>query len=131
MASRAIVDLHPNLRPLALKFLDECHANGYEVLITCTYRSAEEQNRLYAQGRTTSGNIVTKLKGGQSKHNATLDGVPASKAFDFVPIENGKLAWSNVQMFKRLGEIGKALGLVWGGDWKSFKDYPHFELNEK
>ena len=26
-----------------------------------------------------------------------------------------------------VGQIGKGLGLVWGGDWAAFPDTPHFE----
>jgi peptidoglycan L-alanyl-D-glutamate endopeptidase CwlK len=27
-----------------------------------------------------------------------------------------------------VGKIGKDLGLEWGGDWKTMKDLPHFQL---
>ena len=37
-----------------------------------TYRSFDEQNHLYAQGRTKPGKIVTYAKGGQSYHNFGL-----------------------------------------------------------
>ena len=45
--------------------------------ITHTYRSIQEQNELYAIGRTIKGNKVTNAKGGQSYHNYGL-------AFDIV-----------------------------------------------
>ena len=32
------------------------------------------------------------------------------------------------KMFKRVGELGKSLGLEWGGSWKSPVDKPHFQL---
>jgi peptidoglycan L-alanyl-D-glutamate endopeptidase CwlK len=128
MASRDLNDLHPTLKALAIKFLDECKARGYDILVTCTYRSTEEQNKLYEQGRSNPGKIVTYVKGGKSKHNATIGGLPASRAFDIVPMENGKPNWSNLEAFRRIGEIGKSIGLVWGGDWTKFKDMPHFEL---
>lgn len=30
-------------------------------------------------------------------------------------------------LWKRMGAIGRQQGLVWGGDWTRFKDFPHFE----
>ncbi|WP_369085160.1 M15 family metallopeptidase [Streptobacillus moniliformis] len=30
-------------------------------------------------------------------------------------------------VFKKYA-IDRGLNVSWGGDWKSFKDYPHFEL---
>ena len=82
---------------------------GIKFSLSCAKRSDEEQARLYAQGRTTPGEIVTWVK--HSKHQ---DG----KAFDVTaPIED----------LKRLGKIGKRIGLIYGGDWTQ-KDYGHFEI---
>ena len=30
--------------------------------------------------------------------------------------------------WQRVAAIGKELGFKWGGDWSSFKDYPHLEM---
>jgi peptidoglycan L-alanyl-D-glutamate endopeptidase CwlK len=129
MASRRIEDLHPILRPLAVQFIADCVAEGIRVIITCTYRSPEEQDELYAQGRTKPGRKVTNAKAGQSEHNTQLNGTPAARAFDIaIKDSTGKLNWdAHHRHWKRAGEIGKALGLVWGGDWK-IRDLPHFEL---
>jgi peptidoglycan L-alanyl-D-glutamate endopeptidase CwlK len=129
MASRKIEDLHPDLQAIARAFLSKALNDGIEVLITCTYRSSAEQDELYAQGRTKPGLKVTNVKGGGSKHNFTINGKPASKAFDVVPMVNGKLIWdAKHPSWQKLGKIGKDLGLTWGGSWVSFKDYPHFEI---
>jgi hypothetical protein len=89
------------------------------IRITEGFRSIERQNELYAQGRTTPGNIVTNAKGGESFHNYGI-------AFDIVFIETGynppAVDWDIV------GFLGKRLGFEWGGDWKSFVDKPHFEM---
>lgn len=132
MASRKITDLHPNLQPLCQKFLDLCHAENIDAFITCTYRSDTEQNADYAKGRTAPGKIVTNARAGQSKHNFTIDGKPASKAFDFAILEIGGVNWNpQSKPWKRAIEIGESLGLTSGSRWKSLKDYPHFELTEK
>lgn len=132
MASRKLDDLHPLLKPLATQFLSECQKQGIDVLITCTYRSPEEQTQLYAQGRTKPGKIVTNAKAGQSKHNFQVGVFPASKAFDTVPMRSGKPVWAaSDPLWKSLGEIGRTIGLEWAGDWKTFREYPHFQLVEK
>jgi len=101
-----------------------------------TLRTFAEQDALYAQGRTrlfdANGNrlgVVTKAKGGQSIHNFGL-------ALDIVLIKDNKTAsWEDNVDFDKDGkadwmevvDILKANGWSWGGDWKSFKDKPHFE----
>jgi peptidoglycan L-alanyl-D-glutamate endopeptidase CwlK len=44
-------------------------------------------------------------------------------------MENGKPDWSVTNpKWTKAGEIGKSVGLVWGGSWAKAKDYPHFEM---
>lgn len=129
MASRKISDLHPDLQPIAGKFMEACQRAGVDILITCTYRSGAEQDALYEQGRTKPGAKVTNARAGQSKHNFELHGKPAAKAFDVVPLVNGKPQWSAQHpAWAAAGKVGKALGLEWAGEWKRFKEYPHFQL---
>jgi peptidoglycan L-alanyl-D-glutamate endopeptidase CwlK len=132
MASRKLSDLHPELFPIAEKFLDNCHTAGIDILVTCTHRSYKEQDELYAISRTIPGKKVTNAKAGQSKHNFMLNGKPASKAFDVVPLVNGKAVWdASNPIWQKIGVIGESLGLSWAGRWKSsMREYPHFELKE-
>lgn len=113
--------LKPKVKKSAEMLIEECKKSNYQITIVQTLRTIEEQNALYAQGRTKPGNIVTYAKGGESFHNFGV-------AFDFCPVVNGKLDWNNLDLFKKVGSIGKSLGLEWGGDWSSPKtDLPHFE----
>ncbi len=129
MASRDTKDLDPRLQPLAERFIEDCKAAGIDVILTCTWRSNQEQDALYAQGRTAPGKIVTNARAGQSKHNATRGGQPCSQAFDMAPVVNGKIDWGTSNpAWKQCGAIGKALGLEWAGDWTSFREFPHFQL---
>ena len=131
MASRKLSDLAPDVRILAQMFLDSADDEGIDVLVTCTYRSGIEQAALYAQGRTAKGKIVTNAKPGESLHNAMLNGNPAARAFDVVPMVMGKPMWdAEHPHWQTLGRIGKDCGLEWAGDWKRFKEYPHFQLKE-
>lgn len=130
MASRKLSDLHPKLQAIVPLFLKKCLEQDIDLLVTCTFRSEVEQNDLYNQGRTTPGHIVTNAKAGQSKHNFMIEGRPASKAIDVVPMLNGKCIWDNSDpRWKKAGAIGKSLGLDWAGDWESFKEYPHFQID--
>lgn len=130
MASRSITDLDPRLQPLARRFIERARAEGLDPLITCTYRSDDEQERLYAQGRTTAGPIVTNARAGQSAHNARSSaGQPASRAFDVVPLVDGKPMWDAAHPhWQKLGRIGTELGLEWAGNWRRFREFPHFQL---
>ncbi len=131
MASRLLTDLHPKFEPLVNGFLNDCVAAGITILVTCTYRSGEEQNELYAQGRTKPGRIITNARSGQSKHNYTVDGKPAALAVDIVPMVAGKPVWGtqgeDLALWQQVGKIGEARGMGWAGNWKSFKEFPHFE----
>ena len=130
MTSRRIEDLHPDLQPICREFLKRAEDAGIDVLITCTYRSNEEQDQLYAQGRTAPGPVVTRARGGQSAHNFTINGKPAAKAFDIVPMSAGKPMWGiGYPAWQILGKIGMDLGLNWyGAPGSKFIEFPHFQL---
>lgn len=119
--SRKIEDLHPKVAKMCQEFIKKCDEQGIDILITSTYRDAESQNALYAQGRTKPGNIVTKAKAGQSFHNWRV-------AFDFVPLLHGKPAWNNTALFTRCGELGESVGLEWAGRWTKFREMPHLQF---
>lgn len=131
MPSRNIKDLHPDLQPLCREFLRRCQSANLDILITCTWRSGAEQDRLYAQGRTAPGAIVTRARAGQSAHNATLNGQPAARAFDIVPLVDGKPVWdASHPAWQQAGQIGMELGLKWyGAPGAAFREMPHFELD--
>jgi hypothetical protein len=114
-------ELQPHVAKAAWKCVQQAEKEGIEVLITQGLRTYAEQDALYAQGRTKPGKIVTNARGGYSYHNFGL-------AFDIVLIENGNAVWTVNSKWKRFAAICKANGFAWGGDWTSFKDYPHFEM---
>ncbi len=122
--SRELTALHPLVATRARKFLSEVERAGITVLVTCTLRTLEEQAALYAQGRTVPGRIVTNAKPGDSWHNW-------GRAFDIVPLRNGKPVWgttgADLDLWHRLGDIGEACGLEWAGRWRTFREFPHFQ----
>lgn len=129
MASRNLNDLRKDVRDMAELHIKLCADEGIDLLVYCTYRSDAEQAAEYAKGRTAPGKVVTNAKPGQSKHNHTENGTPASLAYDCVPVVNGKAQWNNSKLISRVGELGEKAGLVWAGRWKTFKEYVHFEVS--
>ena len=102
-----------------------------KVKVTSGYRSHEEQAKLYAKGRTAPGPKVTNARAGHSMHNYGL-------AFDICLELDGKIiSWDVDKDFDEdrradwmeVVDVFKALGFKWGGDWKTFKDMPHFEMD--
>ncbi len=120
---RDITKCHPRLQILAAKLIEDCRKNGLIVKLGECYRTVDEQNRLYAIGRTEPGSIVTYAKGTDysSMHQWGV-------AFDIIR-NDGKGPYNNSDgWFGKVGKIGKALGLEWGGDWTKPVDLPHFQL---
>ena len=126
ISSRRLNALHPVVRARADAFLLLCAQRGLGVMVTQGIRSWEEQDALYAKGRTVPPvgpqHRVTKAKGGQSYHNFGL-------AFDIVVLDAvGKADWDvSHPGWAYAGVLGKSVGLDWGGDWTGFKDWPHFQ----
>lgn len=114
--------LNAELSPRVGKLIDMYRDRGVDLRVVSGHRDIEEQRRLYAQGRTKPGKIVTWIKPENSRH-------VHGDAVDVVPFENGKPNWQAPESFwQQLGKDGVALGLEWGGNWKKTKDRPHFQL---
>lgn len=128
---RDINALYPPLQEKVHKLVDLCKENGIIIAIGECLRTKAEQDALYAQGRTKPGSIVTNCKGStySSMHQWGV-------AFDFylkMDVDgDGQVsddAFNNAtRLFNKVGELGKSIGLEWGGNWKSPVDMPHFQL---
>jgi peptidoglycan L-alanyl-D-glutamate endopeptidase CwlK len=123
-ASQPIIDrLDPSIQSKAKEVLIRANNIGIPLVITQGLRTSLEQQKLYDQGRTTPGPIVTKAKPGISWHNYGL-------AFDVAVLKDGKATWPNDNfLWNRIGMVGKTVGLQWGGDFTTIKDLPHFEFH--
>lgn len=111
--------LQPDFRAKLDLFEKRLAENGIKVRLVCGYRSFEEQNSLYALGRTKPGRKVTNARGGYSWHNFGL-------AADYVFVVNGQITWEGP--WNVFGRIARECGLEWGGDWKRFPDRPHVQF---
>ena len=123
---KRIEQSHPKIRKQLLDQYKEANnllGKNVRLRFAYVYRSIEEQNKLYNQKPK-----VTNAKGGQSIHNYGL-------AFDIVLLydkdNNGTFesaSWELNKDWKTVTDYFKSKGYSWGGDWTSFKDYPHFEV---
>ena len=121
--SENINELHPRLEKKVLELHELCKQNGLQIGIGECIRTVEKQDALYAQGRTTPGNIVTNARGSSysSQHQWGI-------AFDFYRNDGTGSYNESGSFFETVGSLAKSIGLGWGGDWKSIKDRPHLYL---
>lgn len=117
---RLIDTLTPDTREKVVQLLSEAKERyGYDLKVVSARRSCEEQAKLYAQGRTAPGKVVTNARGCMSWH--TL-----GRAVDIAFVSPNPTAqdWDN------LGEIGESLGFKWGKRFSgTLNDLPHFEYH--
>ena len=127
---------HPSIRAKLLQDYTDANnllGKGARLRLAYVYRTVEEQNKLFNQRPK-----VTNAKGGQSIHNYGL-------AFDIVILydNNGdgkfeEASWSMIRDFDKdskadwmeVTNLFKSRGWENGGDWKKFKDYPHFQMRK-
>ncbi|WLR47875.1 M15 family metallopeptidase [Halobacillus litoralis] len=124
-------NLHPTVEKRKDQLVEKIKRAGINIMITEGHRSVEKQDKLYEQGRSSSGQIVTHARGGESYHNYGL-------AIDFaLEHEDGRIIWdteydgngNGKSDWVEIAEAAKGLGFEWGGDWGKFKDYPHLQMD--
>lgn len=114
---------HPDLRKVLVAAAKKCPV---DIEISETLRTKARQAELFKAGASQTMN---------SRHLANpLDGL--SRAADFYCTVNGKVRWDwplYIKVAAHIKETAKSLGIsvVWGGDWRTLRDGPHFELDRK
>lgn len=116
---KKLASLEPGFRARIERVIGKLKADGFQPKIVFGWRSTKVQARLKREG---------KSKVSFSFHCAQHpDGRPNAWAVDLV---DSRWAWNEPdchKFFRALGAAGKAEGLVWGGDWKSFRDWAHLQ----
>jgi len=145
--------LVPTVRLKAMQVINTCADKNVEILIYCTLRTLEDQARLYRSSRSLLeiqekakkfrdrgfgfladvlmdvgpqpgklGLHSTKACCGESFHNY-------AEAFDAVPLINKYPKWDEHSVeYHVYGDAVRDTGLVWAGDWITFKECPHAQL---
>lgn len=123
------------LGPKSLRLLGDAHPDFVRVIrraalisdidftVLEVLRSADRQRVLFAKGATKT------MKSRHLPH--PVDG--KSRAGDIAPLINGVVSW-DWPLYHRLAKIIKEAArlenvpIEWGGDWRTFKDGPHWQL---
>lgn len=114
--------VHPDLVRVVTRAIQ---LTQVDFMVTCGVRTIAEQKVLFAAGASKTMN---------SRHIPGKDGY--SKAVDLAALIGPNVRW-DWPLYAKLAEAMKAAAkelnvpLTWGGDWRSFKDGPHFELPAK
>ena len=114
---RALAGVHPDLVGVAHRALQ---LTPTDFVITEGLRTLKRQRELVAAGASRTLN---------SRH---LTG----KAIDFAPYAAGRICWDwplfppIAAAFKQAA-MERGVPIVWGGDWRTFRDGPHIELDRR
>lgn len=115
VTDRQIKRLDSRVRQPATNFINNTESQlGVQLRVTDSYRSIEEQNKIYNSG------VRPAVPGGLSYHNY-------GRAVDVAVVENGEVTYDK-PISKEMAEIGESQGFSWGGGWNK-PDYPHFEMS--
>lgn len=136
--TRSVTALKSELRLAyenAKEIFEEKYIGQYSVGLSSVYRTPEDQFEYYQRGRNGRGEVVDKSAiityvdgfNRKSRHNYVQ-----SRAFDFFIYneQTKKIDWDNITLFEefaRLVQVGSDK-IEWGGDWESFRDYPHVQI---
>ena len=121
-SSAKLKGVHPDLVRVVLRCAADWKDAETGFIVTCGVRTLEEQKILKAKGAS---------KTLRSRH------IPAANSFshavDLACTIKGAVRWDwplYDKLAKRMKAAAKKEGVLleWGGDWKTFKDGPHFQL---
>jgi|ERR1039458_13477 peptidoglycan L-alanyl-D-glutamate endopeptidase CwlK len=120
-----LVGLHPVLVERLVQLDSQLTANGVDFRIIQALRSWAQQATLYAQGRTTPGQIVTDAPPGYTWHQYGF-------AIDGCPMVNGQPDWDvSGPNWHKVYSTLKGCELFSGKDYRGrFKDDDHIQLDE-
>ncbi|HGM9888643.1 M15 family metallopeptidase [Proteus mirabilis] len=110
--------VHPDLVKVVHRALE---ITDIDFMVIEGKRNEARQRQLVASGKSQTMN---------SRH---LTG----HAVDCAPSVNNQIPWNDWSYFKKVADAmmqaAKELGvdIEWGGNWKTFKDGPHFQLTHK
>ena len=121
-AEKKLESLDRRMRPKVSRVLAKLADEGFRPKIFFAWRSVAVQQEIVAKGNS-------KVR--FSFHNAQKkNGTPNAYAVDII---DKRWAWGDQAeengFWQALGKAGKAEGLYWGGDWRSFRDWAHLQFH--
>ena len=112
---QSLSGVHPDMVAVVKKAIE---ITGVDFTVIEGIRNINRQRELFKAGKSTTMN---------SRHIT-------GHAVDMVP---WPVDWEDLERFETMAKAMKSaaeeleIPIVWGGDWKSFYDAPHFELDRK
>lgn len=122
-SAQRLATCHKDLRAVCEQLI-----KTFDFSVTCGHRGKADQDAAYKAGNS-------KVRFPNSAHNKL-----PSMAVDIVPYP---VDWNDIGRFKEMAaaffavaNLLKERGEIthefkWGGNWRTLKDYPHFEVKEK
>jgi peptidoglycan L-alanyl-D-glutamate endopeptidase CwlK len=136
LSKRSLDKLETCEKDLQVLMIEAIKESPFDFGISWGHRSPVKQKELFDQGRTTPGKIVTYVDGydKKSKHNY----LPAL-AVDIMCYVDGKITWNEsiyLEVAEHIIDVAEDLfekgimknRITYGGYWKRFRDYPHFQI---
>lgn len=117
-----LAGVHPELVKVIKRAIE---ITDVDFVVTEGLRTQERQRQLFSAGASTTMN---------SRH-LTGHAVDLAAWVSTAP-GKGEVRW-DWPLYYRISAAVKVaanelgVSIIWGGDWKTFKDGPHFELNRK
>ena len=110
---------HPDLRKVIIR---AAQISSIDFTVLEVVRTVARQRDLVAKGAS---------KTMKSRHLPGANG--KSHAVDIAPLDGGQVSWAWPTYFKLapiIKQAAKEVGvpIEWGGDWRTFKDGPHWQL---
>lgn len=140
---RDIDRLTPAAKKALTAAITDLEAKAIRFWINETLRTASVQEAYYAQGRKPLNEVNTlrqiaglwSINSDENKRTITntLKSVHLlGNAVDICPANASGAPWWNAPIaeWQKIADVMKAHGFEWGGDWKDFKDTPHYQLKE-
>lgn len=128
-----LADIFPGLGERVRAMAAHLQSSGVAIAVVQGIRTWAEQDALYSKGRDADGHVidkaavVTNCRGGMSYHNFGL-------AVDCVPSVYGPSQpfdpdWNNSHpVWQKMIAAGEQVGLNSGATWRTFHDFPRFQL---
>jgi hypothetical protein len=138
--NKLTLDTQARVRP----FLEALVSKGIKFAVIETLRPQEIQDVYFMQGREPLEKVNARreelglwaLTEAEGKRCVTWTHTSKHKdgnAIDVAPLDaKGNIAWNApFDVWERIGEVGEAHGLDWGGRWAGKNlDCPHFQFDE-
>jgi peptidoglycan L-alanyl-D-glutamate endopeptidase CwlK len=128
MSVDKLIGVHPVLVEKVMRIRAAAAALGFPMIVTDGVRTLADQQALFAKGRTVPGIRVTNVDGVRSRSNHQPHEDGFGHAVDLTFLVDGKPSWETSLPWRLYGEMAKALGLKWGGEFTTITDRPHIEL---